>query len=68
LGYPYRRRFASKIALAHRKEGDGVEVGPITEQVVKGNDPRGGCGGEYVKEIWLMSGWAMGWQVKTTVL
>ena len=24
--------------------------------------------GEYVKEIWLVSGWAMGWQVKTIVL
>jgi hypothetical protein len=24
--------------------------------------------GGYVKEIWLASGWAMGWQVKTIVL
>ena len=24
--------------------------------------------GGYVKEIWLVSGWAMGWQVKTFVL
>jgi len=24
--------------------------------------------GGYVKEIWLVSGWAMGWQVKTVVL
>jgi len=24
--------------------------------------------GGYVKEIWLVSGWAMGWQVKTIVL
>jgi hypothetical protein len=24
--------------------------------------------GEYVKEIWLVSGWAKGWQVKTIVL
>ena len=24
--------------------------------------------GGYVKEIWLVSGWAKGWQVKTVVL
>jgi hypothetical protein len=29
-------------------------VGPVTEQVVKGKAADG-----YVKEIWLMSGWAM---------
>jgi hypothetical protein len=43
LGYPYGR-FGFKIASANRKEGDGVGVGPVTEQVVKGNDPHGGCG------------------------
>jgi hypothetical protein len=37
LGYPYGRRFGSKIAQANRKEGDGLGVGPVTEQVVKGN-------------------------------
>jgi len=26
------------------KEGDGVGVGPVTEQVVKGNGPHGGRG------------------------
>jgi len=26
------------------------------------------AGSGYVKAIWLVSGWAMGWQVKTIVL
>jgi len=30
------RRFDSKIAWANSKEGDGVGVGPVTEQVIKG--------------------------------
>ena len=42
MGYPYGRRFDSKIAWANRKEDDEVGVGPVTEQVVKGNDPHGG--------------------------
>jgi len=29
-------RFGSKIASANSKEGDGVGVGPVTQQVVKG--------------------------------
>jgi hypothetical protein len=29
-------RFASKIASANSKEGDGLGLGPITQQVVKG--------------------------------
>jgi hypothetical protein len=33
--YPYGRRFGSKIASANRKEGDGIGVSPVTEQVVK---------------------------------
>ena len=36
LGYPYGRRFGSKIDWANRKEGHGVGVGPDAEQVVKG--------------------------------
>ena len=36
MEYSYGRRFGSKIACANSKEGDGVGVGPVTEQVVKG--------------------------------
>jgi hypothetical protein len=35
-----------------------------TERVMTHMEAAGG----YVKEIWLVSGWAMGWQVKTIVL
>ena len=44
LGYPYGKKFGSKVAWANRKEGDRVGVGPVTEQVVEGNDPHGGHG------------------------
>jgi hypothetical protein len=47
LGYPYGRRFGSKITLANWKEGYGVGVGPFTKQVVKGNDPHVGRGQVY---------------------
>jgi len=30
------RGFGSKIARARSKEGDGIGVGPVTQQVVKG--------------------------------
>jgi len=43
-------------------------VGPVTKQVVKGVTTHMEAVGGYVKEIWLMSGWAVGWQVKTIVL
>jgi hypothetical protein len=33
LGYLYGKRFGSKIALAGRKEGDRVGMGPVTEQL-----------------------------------
>ena len=35
-------RFGSKIASANSKEGDGIGVGPVTQQVVECNDPHGG--------------------------
>ena len=44
MGYPYGRTFGSKMAWANRKEGDGVGVDPVEEQVVKGNDTYGGRG------------------------
>jgi len=68
LGCPYGRRFGSKIAWAKWKEGDGVWGGSGykagSERVTTHMEAAGG----YVKEIWLVSGWAMGWQVKTLVL
>jgi hypothetical protein len=36
LGYTYGRGFDSKIASANSKKGDGVGMGPVTRQVVKG--------------------------------
>jgi len=42
--------------------GSGYKAG--SDRVTTHMDVAGG----YVKEIWLVSGWAMGWQVKTTVL
>jgi hypothetical protein len=53
LGYPYGRRFGSKIARASSKEGDGVVVGPVTKQVVKGVTTHIEAADGYVKEIWL---------------
>ena len=32
------------MAWASKKEGDRVGVGPVTEQVVQSNDPHGGYG------------------------
>ena len=43
--------FGSKIALANRKEGDGVGVGPGVEQVVWGNDLHGGYGRVFELEM-----------------
>jgi len=36
-------------------------------QLWKGNDPHGGRG-QVCETEWPVSGWAMGWQVKTIVL
>ena len=36
VGVSIGRRFGSKIVRADWKEGDGVRVGPVTRQVVKG--------------------------------
>jgi hypothetical protein len=49
-----------KIAYANSKENDGVGVGLVTEQVVEGVKTHTEAAGGYVKEIWLVSGWAMG--------
>jgi len=35
-GYPHGKRFGSKLPCANSKEGDGLRVGPVTKQVVKG--------------------------------
>jgi hypothetical protein len=56
------RMFGSKIACANSKEGDGYRAG--SEGVTTHIEATGG----YVREIWLVSGWAMGWQIKTIVL
>ena len=55
MEYSYGRRFGSKIACANSKEGDGVGVGPVTEQVVKGVTTHIEAADGYVKEIWLNS-------------
>ena len=39
-------------------------MGPVTQQVVKGVTTHVEAAGGYVKEIWLVSGWTMGEQVK----
>ena len=36
VGVSIREKGGSKIARADWKEDDGVEVGPVTEQIVKG--------------------------------
>jgi len=67
LGHPYGRRFGSKTASTNWKEGDEVGVGHYkagSERVTTHMEATG----RYVKDTWLVSGWATGWQVKTIVL
>jgi hypothetical protein len=63
-----REKVGSKISWTDWKEDDGVGVDPVTKQVVKGVMTHMEAAGGYVNEIWLVLGWAMGWQVKTIVL
>ena len=62
------RTFGSKIAWVNSKGGwrsrdwSGYRAG--SEGVTTHIEAAGG----YVKEIWLVSGWAMGWQVSSSLL
>jgi hypothetical protein len=39
------------MAWASRKEGDKVGVGPVTQQLVESNDPNGGQGLVWVRDM-----------------
>jgi hypothetical protein len=54
-----------KYSLSQLGRGDGVGVSTFnSESLMAHMEVAGG----YVKQIWLVLGWARGWQVKTIVL
>ena len=63
-GVSYGRRFGLSQLEGGRRGRDESGYKAGSERVTTHMEAADG----YVKEIWLVSGWAMGWQVKTIVL